>query len=134
MSWEFFVGQKVVCVDALASDGSFMCGNLRESEIYTVVGLGAADPSRIPYKGSIKTLFLKETQNSFCGTPDIGYARLRFRPVEFKSTLLFRSIAQGVTDGKPVVPDSDAPVEIEPVMPEFVGRPLLSWNVRRGGK
>ena len=133
MSWEFFVGQRVVCVDDVAhaySDGTYHVVPLRRGEEYVIRELEVTEFDEVETVGlgvKVNGVFRPDPYGK---TADEYFGAKRFRPLQTKYISLFRSIAQGVTDGKPVVPDTDAPLFDEPVMPEFVGRPLLSWNVR----
>jgi len=97
---EFFVGQKVVCVNAGDVDGRggrWLPGEeLVEGKTYTilcireVLGWPAFDLielKRHPYA------------TEYFGI-DVAYAAVRFRPIQSKAISIFRKIARDVTEGK----------------------------------
>lgn len=105
---DFFVGQKVVCVDdkpaprfySLAGTGAF---SIKHGKIYTVSFIGTGDNKNI---GTFPALGLAEAPMSTAGTICKWHQR-RFKPLETKAIEIFRKIAQDVTDGK-VVEIADA--------------------------
>jgi hypothetical protein len=92
MSWEFHVGQKVVCVDGKGV-------SLKTGHIYTI---------RLIYTGSAGFTFIA-VKGVKEGSDRPGYFPHRFRPLEEKPDSIeqFRAIARGVSDGSPIVEDHE---------------------------
>lgn len=106
----FHIGQKVVCVDdAIHREwpSNWLCpgdvSGLTRNMIYTVRWVGVY---RKPNGALIDGLRVAEIMR---GGPDTPYSTCRFRPLEEKpdSIEIFREIARGVSDGKPVVEDAE---------------------------
>ena len=130
---EFFVGQKVVCVDANGPDSE---GNnspwqpgeeIFNGRIYTIAKL---------YDFDGLGLILLEAKRCEAalrgwGRKDLGYHARRFRPLETKSIELFRKIAQGVTDGRPIIDDPAPAKTHEFVLEHF---PFLQATNGSGSK
>lgn len=101
---EFFVGQRVVCVDDSIHlewdcpgrryyNGNDQLNGLRSGGIYTVRKV----PSKHP-DGSWDNLKIAEIVRS----PDDPFAMDRFQPLPFRSESIFRQIARDVSEGKTV--------------------------------
>jgi hypothetical protein len=125
---EWFVGQKIVCINDNWPNGrtdSDLPWPVRD-RVYTVREVFSDDG-----KVGLRLCELVAPPREYkTGTFERGYGTKHFRPLETKSIKLFRSIAQGVTDGKPIVPDE----EFDPALPtealcrfmfKHGGRPLL---------
>lgn len=88
MSWDFHVGQKVVCVDPDWHDphpNGWPCP-LVMGATYTITSLSEASG---PYRGSKDhfCLHLAEVRNPHGGSnDDVGFADARFRPLVTKQT------------------------------------------------
>ena len=95
----FYVGQKVVCVDASVERGRHLTP-LLEGAVYTIT---AIKPSPVPthrrHRDCNTSLYLEEADNAYA-----GYAQIRFRPVAEKpaSMDIIRSI---VLDPHRDIPD-----------------------------
>lgn len=82
---EFFVGQKVVCVDNAARPGKFWVGTIPTLHaVYTVISLKWDDQDGL-------ILDLKEIRSGH--RRGDGYMATRFRPLEYKAMSIFRAIA-----------------------------------------
>lgn len=120
---EFFVGQKVVCVDDdIHMDWPQNAGHrpdpleISRGSKYVVRWSGAYTS---PQNGLlVHGVHLDGIDR---GDPhNTPYDARRFRPLESKSIQLFRAIAQGVSDGKPIIPD-DQPINVP--------APVEGWTV-----
>lgn len=92
---EFYVGQKVVCVDD--SVGQFGTDTpIKANAIYTVRWIGLHHYSFIVGSvPSIRVSGVKRRSNS--GGTDLPFGERRFRAVEYKSMSIFRAIAADPT-------------------------------------
>jgi hypothetical protein len=107
MSWEFKVGMKVVCVFAGSypeQAGTAWRGDAPiEGAVYTI--------KRVFLSNGVPTLHLKEIERNEQAKriygKDVGYRAERFRPLVSKpsSIKIFREIALGVSNGKPIIDD-----------------------------
>lgn len=90
---EFYVGQKVVCVDATGLPA--YCHPLKQGSVYTIREIVPGITS-----GTIgirlKEIILRIHPIFNC---EEGYRSRRFRPVEYKAMSIFRKIARDVTEG-----------------------------------
>jgi hypothetical protein len=131
---EFYVGQRVVCVDDRP---------LRGCRFSTVPKLGVKYTIRdLRAEFGVQVVEIVNTPRLYReGFMEAWYNPRRFRPIEEKShdISIFRAIAKGVTDGRPIIDD---PQHIE--IPEDIfagGGPILSGSIipprfapGRGGK
>lgn len=99
MSYNFSVGDKVVCVDAEKTRKSGL-PELIEGKVYTIRELITEGDGSL----CVKTV---EIFRDYGHPVDRGFYAHRFRPVQSNSIELFRKIAQGVSDGKPIVEDKE---------------------------
>lgn len=113
---EFFVGQKVVCVRGPLNSINYNESQPSVGTVYTIRDLH-------PDGDAVR---LKEIVNPSHhyrqGFHEIAFYLCRFRPLEPQAIALFRKIAQGVTDGKPIIAD-----------PEPVTRVLVPAERSEGG-
>lgn len=76
----FYVGQKVVCVDAACAFSDWTREWLIKGQTYTIAGL-APSPKGRNYPGSLYTVRLTEAPDK----PN-GFAEARFRPIQERKT------------------------------------------------
>lgn len=102
---EFFVGQKVVCVDADSILPGCERGNwpIITGRIYTIRRVGLFDHW---VRGNTLHLWLegiiRPGKNRGKSCPDVPFFHTRFRPLESKAIEIFRKIAEDVSNGKAV--------------------------------
>jgi hypothetical protein len=101
----FHIGQKVVCVDDVPLPEGWDGDPLVRGVIYTITA--------IYYEYGSCGLLLREAVRSPRAlqywNSEAGYYARRFRPLEEKSDSieLFREIARGVSNGKPIIEDAE---------------------------
>lgn len=117
MSHEFYVGQKVVCVNdgALPDHESCTYSGLKAGEVYTITSIdGPGEWFFIDGSPGELALHVDGAAATWRGEP-WPMNSCRFRPVVKTQHLegkksdisIFRRIAQGVTDGKPIIEDAE---------------------------
>lgn len=129
----FHVGQKVVCVDATFHGHD---SPLSKGAIYSVSWVGthpraATGPDGITRNRlvAVALLGVSNAHDRECGS---HFSACRFRPAVSQSIQLFRDIAQGVSDGKPIVPD-DQPIRIPAPIEGWTVESLPADILRRAG-
>jgi hypothetical protein len=114
----FHVGQKVVCI---STEGLVSPTWIKQGGIYTIREI-RTDKIRFTRCKTYVSLLLVEVVKPLAdwgeGPLEPGYSTVRFKPAVSKSIQLFRDIAQGVTDRKPIIPD-DQPQQV-PLSPETI--------------
>lgn len=103
---DFYVGQKVVCVDDSPSSGhrAFHINMpICRGTIYIIRWVGMC-PEGLP---GVKLEGIKRLYT--LPSPDSPFRSARFRPLEEKKSdiSIFREIARGVSDGKPIIEDAE---------------------------
>lgn len=98
---DFFVGQKVVCVDDAPAPRFFDANgcrsfHIKKDDIYTISWIGDGWNSDI---GNFPSVSLVGAEMQSGGILQKWHSR-RFKPVEYKAMSVFRKIAQDVSDGK----------------------------------
>ena len=88
---DFYVGQKVVCVDASAREGRPLPTELIKGKIYIISDI-------VDWFGAIGIKVHGARPNA----PFIAFDADRFAPIEYKAMELFRQIARDVTEGRKV--------------------------------
>lgn len=102
---EFFVGQKVVCIlDCGPVDIGETCPSV--GGIYTIRDIDAEEPEGLYFTFVEIINPDHETEE---GAGEAIFFEMAFRPLEEKtdSIELFREIARGVSDGKPIIEDAE---------------------------
>lgn len=100
---DFFVGQKVVCVDdnrVISSHpnlGSLLPWPLKKGDVYTVRWQGMHNH---PILGESYCIRVEGITRCDILQADCPFRASRFRPVEYKAMSVFRKIAIDVTEGK----------------------------------
>lgn len=100
MTWDFKVGDKVVCVDDADQFAFFYDAPnaVVKDQIYTVRWVG------VDRCGLCIRVFGPRERGAADSVP---FKASRFRPIQSKAIETFRKIAQGVSDGKPIVEDTE---------------------------
>ena len=130
----FVVGMKVVCVD----DGDSppysvpQATPLKRGEVYTIRTVGPfrfMGANGLPDVAlAVRLVGIKRPGINGVGA-DLPFGAQRFRPVEPKCAQLFRDIAAGVSNNKPIIDDPQREAEPEIIWGEMItfshGRPML---------
>lgn len=105
----FHVGQRVVCVDDNWPIGQCICDEeafpLKIGAVYTVRDLD----SKKTYLRIRVHEFIRQNPCGFERHYDWPFRATRFRPLEEKPEriAIFREIARGITEGRPIIPDNE---------------------------
>lgn len=107
MSYDFHVGQKVVCVDDSSTGADSGLIGLKIGNQYTIRWVGIYDHG-VAWGPMlcVRVLGIDRANSDFLPDGvDVPLRANRFRPLVSKSMELLHSIVRAVNDGKPLIPD-----------------------------
>jgi len=95
---EFFVGQKVICIDTGNNGGVWIGDAPTVGATYTITQMVGTEDGVWLLFAEIERCALAKRQHG----QGVGYFDWRFRPLETKAIEIFRRIARDVTEDKKV--------------------------------